>query len=106
VERNALRANLVSRAEEWRWSSLAVRRMMPAQAQRNEVPTLADWPVDRPRDWLRAVNQAQSKREVEALRCAVQRGRPFGSPTWEKQAATRLGLQSTLHPRGRPRKGT
>lgn len=31
VERNALRANLVERAEDWRWSSLTVRRMTPAQ---------------------------------------------------------------------------
>lgn len=104
VERNALRANLVPRAEDWRWSSLAVRRMTPAQAKRNEVPLLADWPVDRPRDWLRAVNAAQSEEELDALRRAVQRGRPFGTPVWEKQAATRLGLQSTLRPRGRPRK--
>jgi len=104
VERNALRANLVQRAEDWRWSSLAVRRMTPAEAKRKEVPKLSDWPADRPRDWLRVVNKAQSEPEMEALRRAVQRGRPFGSPIWEKQAATRLGLQSTLRPRGRPRK--
>ena len=28
----------------------------------------------------------------------------LATPIWEKQAATRLGLQSTLRPRGRPRK--
>jgi putative transposase len=104
VERNALRANLVQRAEGWRWSSLAVRRMTPAQVKRASPPPLSEWPVDRPSAWLRAVNEPQSEAELEALRRAVQRGRPFGGAVWEKQAATRLGLQSTLRSRGRPRK--
>jgi putative transposase len=50
------------------------------------------------------VNETQSAAEEEALRRSVCRGRPFGSSTWEKQAATRLGLESTLRNRGRPRK--
>ena len=104
VERNALRANLVSRAEDWPWSSLAVGRMTAAQVERAERPILADWPVAKPRQWLAMVNEAQTPEEMEALQRAVQRGRPFGGPVWEKQAATRLGLQSTLRPRGRPRK--
>jgi putative transposase len=104
VERNALRANLVKRAEDWPWSSLAVWRMTPAQVAREDRPVLTNWPVDRPAGWLRLVNMPQSDAEEEALRRAVHRGRPFGTPTWEKQAATRLGLQSTLRPRGRPRR--
>ncbi len=42
VERNALRANLVKRAEDWPWSSLAVWRMTPAQVERKHKPILAD----------------------------------------------------------------
>jgi putative transposase len=103
VERNALRANLAKRAEDWPWSSLAVRRLTPAQVERDGKPILAEWPVDRPRQWLRVVNEPQSPEELDALHRAVQRGRPFGGATWEKQAATRLGLESTLRPRGRPR---
>ena len=105
VERNALRANLAKRAEDWAWSSLALRAMTSAQIARDKMPVLTDWPVERPRQWLRMVNDPQSPAEEEALKRAVQRGRPFGGPTWEKQAATRLGLESTLHPRGRPPKG-
>lgn len=104
VERNALRANLVRRAEDWPWSSLALWQQTPAERARQQRPILPDWPVDRPRQWLQLVNQAQSPAEEEALRRAVQRGRPFGSEIWQKRAATRLGLQSTLRPRGRPRK--
>ena len=104
VERNALRANLVKRAEDWPWSSLALSRLTPARVERDKRPMLADWPVAQPGQWLRMVNEPQSAEEVEALRRSVQRGRPFGGAVWEKQAATRLGLQSTLRPRGRPRK--
>jgi putative transposase len=104
VERNPLRANLVARADDWPWSSLAAWRMTRSQAERENKPILADWPVDRPRVWLRLVNEPQSEAELEALRRAVRRGRPFGRPTWEKQAASRLGLESTLRSRGRPRK--
>jgi putative transposase len=47
VERNALRANLVERAEAWRWSSL--RR---AEREDPAFPILSAWPLPRPADWL------------------------------------------------------
>ena len=65
---------------------------------------LAAWPSVEPVGWLRQVNQAQTKSEVEALRRSVVRGTPFGSQGWMQRTARRLGLESTLRPRGRPRK--
>ncbi len=101
VERNALRAGLVERAEDWRWSSLWRWRHPEVT---HEVPPLAAWPVERPRQWLLQVNQPQPKAELEALQTAVHRGRPFGSAAWQAMTAEKLGLQSTFQPRGRPRK--
>ena len=99
VERNARRANLVERAESWRWSSLRrVEREDPA------FPILSTWPLPRPTDWLQLVNQPQTEAEVAALRCCVNRGRPFGDPHWVTDTAKRLGLESTIRPRGRPKK--
>lgn len=99
VERNALRANLVERAESWRWSSLGrAKREDPA------LPILAPWPLPRPADWLEIVNQPQTEDELEALRTCVNRGRPFGSPGWVVATAKRLGLEWTLRPRGRPKR--
>ena len=99
VERNALRANLVERAESWRWSSLRrVEREDPA------FPILSTWPLPRPTDWLQIVNQPQTEAEVAALRCCVNRGRPFGDPKWVTDTAKRLGLEWTIRPRGRPKK--
>ncbi len=60
------------------------------------------WPLPRPADWLQIVNQPQTEAEVAALRCCVNRGRPFGDPDWVTDTAKRLGLESTIRPRGRP----
>jgi putative transposase len=99
VERNALRANLVRRAEEWRFSSLW-RRVSGNAASRR---LLSDWPLPRPRSWVRYVNQPQSEAELGAIRRSVQRGQPFGGEAWVRSTAARLGLESTLRPRGRPK---
>jgi len=71
VERNALRAALVSRAEDWRWSSLWCHH-------RGMGNRLADWPVTRPTDWLTSVNAPQTNAELEAFRIAMKRSKPFG----------------------------
>ena len=101
VERNPLRANLVRRAQDWPWSSLGADKY-PAAA--GEAPDLAAWPVPRPRAWASLVNAPQTEAELDAIRTSIQRGRPFGSATWQKRTAKRLGLESTFRPRGRPRK--
>jgi putative transposase len=100
VERNALRANLVLRAEEWRWSSLWRR----VHGTKEERSLLADWPIGRQSNWLEWVNQAETEKELESLRKSVQRGRPFGGPLWQEQIAKRLGLESAYRPIGRPPK--
>jgi putative transposase len=98
VERNALRAKLVRRAEDWNWGSL--HRWQQGAAQ----PLLAAWPLARRPGWIAHVNAPQSESELAALRRSVNRGRPFGEPSWSKRTVRRLGLESTLRPRGRPKK--
>jgi putative transposase len=100
IERNALRANLVKRAEQWHWSSLWRRCMGSAQ----EKSILADWPVKLPGDWVERVNQADNEKELSALRQSIERGRPFGNPDWQTKIAQQFGLDSTYRDRGRPRK--
>ncbi len=99
VERNALRAKLVDRAEAWQWGSLWRR----AQCGPKLTRWLSDWPVERPRDWVARVNHPETAAELEVLRTSVQRGRPFGSETWVLRTAKRLGLEPTLRPPGRPK---
>jgi putative transposase len=99
VERNALRANLVTRAEDWLWSSLPEWLSPPA------LPWLNPGPVPRVSDWLVRVNAAQTAAELAAIRRSVQRGIPFGSAGWVKETAAALGLGFTMRPGagGRPR---
>ena len=100
VERNALRAGLVQRAEAWPWSSLGQRHRADAPAQ----GWLSPWPIPEPADWLGEVNRPQSEAELEAVRRSVQRGQPYGAEEWSHRVAKRLGLESTFRVRGRPRK--
>jgi len=98
VERNPLRAGLALRAEEWRWSSLWHRSC----GTPNAAAWLDEWPVPRPADWTTWVNEPQSASELASVRTSVQRNRPLGPEPWMRLTASRLGLDSTLRPRGRP----
>jgi putative transposase len=99
IERNPVRANLVARAEQWEWSSA---RHWRSEASRPSY--LVAGPVPRPRNWLKWVNQPLTTGALEALRRCVNRGTPFGAAAWVEQTAARLHLESTLRPRGRPRR--
>lgn len=114
VERNATRASLVERAEDWRWSSLwQSRQIRPKQVKAEQVGDeqtpplkLSPWPVPggRPSQWLRTVNTPMNQDELEALRRSVQRNQPYGGPKWTKRIIGQHGLESTDRPQGRPRK--
>jgi putative transposase len=65
---------------------------------------LSDWPGGIPRNWLQTVNRPQSLAEVDAVRLAVRRGRPFGSLAWTTRTTQRLGLETTLRPADAPGK--
>ena len=95
VERNPLRANLVRRAEEWRWSSLWHR-------VHGVAGIIDDPPVRLPRSWSGRVDSPETEAELAAVRRSVVRGTPYGSDDWQERTAKCLGLQSTLRPRGRP----
>lgn len=106
VERNAKRAHLVKRAEQWRWCSLW-RRMNPNSNRGDragEMPRLTRWPTGVPPRWVGTVNAALSEAELQAVRVCVNRGRPYGGDRWVKRMTGELGLESTFRDGGRPRK--
>lgn len=96
VERNRLRAGLVTRAEEWRWSSL-VQWLDPPK-----MPWLDAGPVPRPASWVEHVQAPQTEGELAALRRSVERGTPYGDMSWMEQTAQLLGLESSINESGRP----
>ncbi len=97
VERNALTAGLVKRAEQYRWGSLY-------NWLGGESPIkLARWPVKRLSNWVARVNEALTDNEQERVRKSVERSLPLGTSTWTESTVKRLGLESATRPRGRPR---
>lgn len=100
VERNALTAGLVKRAQDWRWCSLWTR--MHGEDHLKDI--LCDWPVDRPTNWVELVNRALTQKEIERMQMSISRDRPFGSDRWIQMTAKRLSLTHTLRREGRPAK--
>lgn len=100
IERNPLRAKLTKRAEDWRWSSLWLRR----GGSKKQKKLLSPWPVPAGRDYVAWVNEPQPKEELEVIRYAIKRGRPYGGEEWVYRTAKKFNLEATLNPRGRPRK--
>jgi len=101
VERNAATANLVDRAEEWRWGSLRERNNGILSAR-----LLVEGPVEIRPDWNRWVNLPITPKELDALRASAATGRPYGDDSWVDRTAQALDLESTLRPPGRPKKIT
>ena len=98
VERNALRAGLVERAEDWPWGSLwqRLREDVP------DRPKLTAGPLRLPTSWTDRVNAPQTSVEEEAIRRCARRGQPLGSAAWVDKTVKSFGLQSTQRPPGRP----
>jgi hypothetical protein len=69
-ERNVRRAKLVRRAESWPWGAAYTRNLA------EPPPSLADWPVKRPRDCLDELNRPLPPKVLEDLRISVNRGVP------------------------------
>ena len=99
VERNALTAQVVQRAEDWRWGSLWARR----QGSETLKAILNDWPLERPHDWVGLVNEVMSEKETDEVRKCMARNRPYGAEQWQTDVAQRLGLSHTLRNEDRPK---
>ena len=100
VEQNALRARIVRRVDNWRWSSLWRRMHDVVQPEFALTP----WPIPEPADWHRLIEEPQDETELESVRLSVARGRPYGDDDWTAEIVNRLALHHTLRSRGRPRK--
>ncbi|WP_298863171.1 transposase, partial [uncultured Gimesia sp.] len=100
VERNPLSGKFVRKAENWQWSSL--HRWKFGTAEQKQL--LSQWPIRRKQGWLAYVNKAITDSELQAVKQSIQRGCPYGDADWTKKIVKKLNLESTITPRGRPRK--
>lgn len=102
VERNAMRAGLVKRAQDWRWSSLWRREF--GTVKQKEM--LDQWPIAIPNDLLEYINRPDPKNSLESIRDSIKKSRPLGDSEWLNETIKKFGLEIvTRHP-GRPKNGT
>lgn len=102
IENNALRAKLVQRAEDWKWSSLW-RREYGTDKQKE---LLSPWPIAISPDYLEQVNISLVEKELKYIRVSVLKNRPYGNDDWTDKIVKKFGLEITLRQRGRPQKGS
>lgn len=96
VERNAVRARVVARAEDWPWSSAS------PEAGGAGRPALAPWPIARPLDWHDQLNLPEPADVLSDIRRAIRVGRHYGTPSWRIEAAASLRWRSGLRRPGKP----
>ncbi len=94
VERNALRAKLVKKAQNWNFNSLA--RRLSKDARKKKL--LSVWPIPETKDYLLFVNTPQSKEEEENVRVSIVKGKPFGTDIWTVKMIKKFKLESTVRP--------
>ena len=99
VEQNPLRAKIVNRAEDWKWSSLWRREKGDEKAKK----LLALLPIDLPDNYLDSVNEIVKEDALNELRNAVNRGRPYGKDEWAEQMIAEYNLVHTVRGQGRPK---
>ena len=99
VQLNPVRARAAARASAWRWGSCHIRKSGPAELGK----LLSDWPIAMPQNWDRWLDVGVNPSDRARFAIAIQRSQPLGDPGWTRRIATRLGLEHTLNPLGRPK---
>jgi putative transposase len=101
VERNAARAKLVVKPEDWRWGSAWLRTF----GNDKQKKLLTELPFDVHDTYLSWLNTIDTEKELEQMRNSVNRGVPFGRERWVDAMVQKYGLESTIRTKGRPKNG-
>ena len=102
VERNPVRARLVRRAENYRWSSAA------AHCGLRDDPVLTrarGWSqrLESKADWSKWLAQGDRPEQLDVLRRHVERGLPCGAEGFLRKLERRAGQTLRWRARGRPK---
>lgn len=101
VERNAKRANLVKKAEQWRWSSVWRREYGTSK----HLKILSSWPTQVPKNYVQILNAPLTTAEEEVLERAEEKSIPYGRDTWVQRVTKKYGIEQVLRGVGRPKNG-
>ncbi len=98
VEANPVRAALAASALDWPWSSHCEN----AGVKPRNLTACS--PIPLPKAWTDFVDTPLSDQELEKMHRSVNRQMPYGDENWQSRICTAYHLESSVHPRGRPRK--
>jgi len=99
VERNAVRAKLVRRCEEWQWGS-AWRRVHGTTEQKK---LLDEIPTELPDEYVEWINTSENPDDLNMIRNSVNKSVPYGRERWVEKMISKHHLESTLRSPGRPK---
>ncbi|MBI4599684.1 transposase [Candidatus Uhrbacteria bacterium] len=100
VERNPIRAGLVRNVDDWNWGSVWQREHGTTRQRK----LLDAWTTQPPRDYLKWLKEPEEDNVLKKIRSSVNRGQPFGDEEWSDAMIKAFNIQSTVTPRGRPKK--
>lgn len=101
VEGNPVRAGLVKKAEDYRWSS-AASHLGLAQNELLKGGTMWSTAVE---GWQLELERLEDEDVLEMIRARTHSGFPCGNEEFVQQISKSLNRPLVLRPRGRPRKG-
>jgi putative transposase len=94
IEANPVRAGLSASAVQWQWSSHMGRNSVTDGLHTDNLP------LSLSEDWTTYVDTPLTDAEIEKVRNSVNRQTPFGKEGWRDELIEKMGLESTLRPRG------
>ena len=98
IEANPLRAEIVDRPNDYSWCSFAARKGL-------EKPfRISTGPIVLPENWPQLLRRNITRKDHDRICNSIDRSAPMGQPDWTKRTAAKLNLESTMRPRGRPKK--
>jgi putative transposase len=100
VENNPVRAGIVRKAEQYRWSSAH------AHVKKTADPILSEdcYVVEEIKDWSAYLREKEDSSLVNELRQNTNTGRPCGDNVFLRRLEKLLGRRLRALPLGRPRK--
>ncbi len=101
VENNPVRAKIVERPHEYRWSSAKSH----VYEDSNPVLTNDCYLVKEIKDWLSYLMEKEDKVLIDNIRSSTRTGRPCGDEVFIKKIENLLGRRLNALPKGRPRTG-
>jgi DNA-binding transcriptional MocR family regulator len=105
IEENLHALKAVSRLDDVTRLDLDFHRLIFAVRQGYEAAfELSDGPIELPSNWDRLLHENIAQADIDRINNSIKRGAPFGDERWKQLTAAKLKLESTLRPKGRPKK--